>query len=182
MVDHHFANASQGAIGLIAAGGPSENAGDSEHHNIPATSVPTDAVAVQGKLAFESKCLACHSIAGGDKLGPDLYEVSRRRSGAWLTKWLAAPEPMLQADADAKAMLDKYKLPMPNQNLTSQEIRQFIAYFEWADANLKPQGGRQPQVAPGASQPPNQTLSGSPGVITAPRDGATKPAGERSKR
>ena len=25
-----------------------------------------------GKLAFESKCLACHSIGGGKKLGPDL--------------------------------------------------------------------------------------------------------------
>src|SRR5947207_4240926 len=56
MVDHHFANASQGAIGLIAAGGkPEEGASDSEHHNIPATSAPTDPVAVKGKLSFESK-------------------------------------------------------------------------------------------------------------------------------
>src|SRR5688572_18457943 len=68
MVDHHFANASQGAIGILDAGGLSEG-GDHEHHNIPATAAPTDAAAVQGKLAFESKCLACHSIAGGDKLG-----------------------------------------------------------------------------------------------------------------
>ncbi len=41
MVDHHFANASQGAIGIIAAGG----AGDPEHHNIPATAAPTDPAA-----------------------------------------------------------------------------------------------------------------------------------------
>jgi nitrite reductase (NO-forming) len=70
MVDHHFANASQGAIGLIKAGGKSEEgAADTEHHNIPATAAPTDLLAVRGKLSFESKCLACHSIAGGDKLG-----------------------------------------------------------------------------------------------------------------
>src|SRR5512132_528426 len=80
MVDHHFANASQGAIGLIKAGGkPEDGAGDTEHHNIPATGAPTDANAVSGKLAFESKCLACHSIGGGDKLGPDLYQVTKRR-------------------------------------------------------------------------------------------------------
>ena len=73
MVDHHFANASQGAIGIIAAG--AAPGADPEHHNIPATSAPTDPAAQGGKLAFESKCLACHSIAGGDKLGPDLYGV-----------------------------------------------------------------------------------------------------------
>src|SRR5580765_2039341 len=102
MVDHHFANASQGAIGLIAAGAPA-SAGESEHHNIPATSVPSDPTAVKGKLSFDSKCLACHSIAGGDKLGPDLYGVSKRRTDNWLAKWLKSPEQMLQSDADAKA-------------------------------------------------------------------------------
>src|SRR6185503_4118864 len=138
MVDHHFANASQGAIGLIGASDkPAAEAGDSEHHNIPATTTPTDPTAVKGKLSFESKCLACHSIGGGDKLGPDLFEVSKRRNDAWLARWLKSPEAMLQSDPDAKAMLDKYKVPMPNQNLSDEEIREFIAYFKWADANLK---------------------------------------------
>ncbi len=45
MVDHHFANASQGAIGRDRrgrqAGGGRESA-SSEHHNIPATATPTD--------------------------------------------------------------------------------------------------------------------------------------------
>jgi len=146
MVDHHFANASQGAIGLIAAGAPT-GAADTEHHNIPATSSPTDPAAVKGKLSFESKCLACHSIAGGDKLGPDLYGVSKRRSEAWLTKWLKSPEQMLPNDADAKAMFDKYKVPMPNQNLSDEEIREFEAYFKWADANLPPPTQTSPQAA-----------------------------------
>jgi len=162
MVDHHFANASQGAIGLIAAGGKlEEGASDSEHHNIPATSAPTDPVAVKGKLSFESKCLACHSIAGGDKLGPDLYGVTKRRDDAWLARWLKAPEQMLQTDATAKQLLDKYKLPMPNQGASDDEIRAYIAYFKWADANLRPQGKEQPQpAAQGTALQPNQTLSG----------------------
>jgi len=166
MVDHHFANASQGAIGLVAAGEPPPGAGESEHHNIPATGAPTDPVAVNGKLAFESKCLACHSIAGGDKLGPDLYNVTKRRNDAWITRWLKSPEQMLQTDADAKALLDKYKVPMPNQNLSEKDIREFVAYFKWADENVKPQGEQQPApAAPGSTLPPGRTLSGSPGEV-----------------
>lgn len=139
MVDHHFANASQGAIGLIAAGGkPASPAADSEHHNIPATKAPTDPVAVQGKLAFESKCLACHSIGGGPKLGPDLYGVTELRDEAWLRRWLKSPEQMLQTDPLAQQLLAQYKVPMPNQNLSEEEIDQYLAYFKWADHNLPP--------------------------------------------
>jgi nitrite reductase (NO-forming) len=162
MVDHHFANASQGAIGIIAAGG---SAADPEHHNIPATSAPTDPAAMKAKLAFESKCLACHSIAGGDKLGPDLYGVTKRRDAAWLARWLKSPEQMLQSDPTAKAMLDKWKIPMPNQGLSDEEVKQYIAYFKWADQNLQPKGSSQPQAAaPGTSLPPGQTPSGMPGM------------------
>jgi nitrite reductase (NO-forming) len=168
MVDHHFANASQGAIGIIS-GGAAPGA-DPEHHNIPATAAPSDPAAQQGKLAFETKCLACHTITGGDKSGPDLYGVTKRRDDAWLTRWLKSPEQMLQTDAEAKAMLEKYKLPMPNQGLGDEEIKQYIAYFKWADQNLQaraqplPAGiPPTPQAAPpGTSLPPSQTQSATP--------------------
>ena len=167
MVDHHFANASQGAIGLIAASskpaGESAAPADSEHHNIPATSAPTDPRAVKGKLSFESKCLACHSIAGGDKLGPDLYGVTKRRDKSWLKKWLKNPEQMLQSDAAAKEMLGKYKVPMPNQNLSEDEIKQYLEYFEWSDKNLQPRGKSQPQpAAAGTARDPSETVSATP--------------------
>jgi nitrite reductase (NO-forming) len=135
MVDHHFANASQGAIGLISTNVKSEEK-DLEHHNMPATAAtPTEPDAVAGKLAFESKCLACHSVGQGKKLGPDLAGVTKRRSDAWLTKWLKSPETMLQTDADAKAMLKEFNnIPMPNQSLGDAEIRQYLKYFHWIDA------------------------------------------------
>jgi nitrite reductase (NO-forming) len=82
---------------------------------------------------------------------------------------------MLQSDADAKAMLDKYKVPMPNQNLSDAEIAEYTSYFHWADTNLRPQGKEQPQpAAPGAALPPNKTLSGSPGAEPAPERGKEK--------
>ncbi|MGE5095658.1 MAG: multicopper oxidase domain-containing protein [Betaproteobacteria bacterium] len=133
MVDHHFANASQGAIGLIDAGMKAEEA-DIEHHNIAASATPTDPVAVRGKLAFENKCLACHSLGGGKKVGPDLAGVTKRRTESWLVRWLKSPETMLRTDPDAKKLLQEYNnLPMPNQNVNDPEIREYLEYFKWYD-------------------------------------------------
>jgi len=135
MVDHHFANASQGAIGLIDAGGKAEEQ-ELEHHNMPASATPTDPEAVRGKLGFESKCLACHSLGQGKKLGPDLAGVTKRRNDSWLTRWLKNPEQMLATDADAKALLkESNNIPMPNQNLPEAEIREYLKYFHWYDEN-----------------------------------------------
>jgi nitrite reductase (NO-forming) len=134
MVDHHFANASQGALGLISTEAKPP-AAELEHHNIEATAAPTDPEAARGKLDFESKCLACHSVGDGKKLGPDLEGVTKRRTDAWLTRWLKAPEKMLESDADAKALLREFNnIPMPNQSLSDAEIRQYIKYFHWIDA------------------------------------------------
>jgi nitrite reductase (NO-forming) len=138
MVDHHFANASQGAIGLISTETkPPET--ELEHHNIPSVkTTPDDAEAARGKLAFESKCLACHSIGQGKKLGPDLAGVSKQRDAAWLTRWLKDPAKMLETDEHAKAMLkESNNIPMPNQNLTDAEIREYIKYFQWYDSQPK---------------------------------------------
>ncbi len=136
MVDHHFANASSGAIGLISTEAPTKKQGeDLEHHNMGATATPTDPLAVKGKQDFESKCLACHSIGQGKKLGPDLANLTKRRNDAWITNWLLNPEKMLASDPEAKAMLKEYNnIPMPNQNLTSAEVQQYLKYFHWVDA------------------------------------------------
>ena len=146
MVDHHFANASQGAIGLISTA-PKPPVQELEHHNMPSVSqTPTDPDAAKGQLAFESKCLACHSIGQGKKLGPDLAGVTKKRSDAWLARWLKEPEKMLQTDADAKALLKEYNnIPMPNQALTDAEVQQYIKYFKWYDSqpagSVKPSAG-----------------------------------------
>ncbi|MGQ0547122.1 MAG: multicopper oxidase domain-containing protein [Betaproteobacteria bacterium] len=135
MVDHHFANASQGAIGIIEAGVKAEEAAH-EHHNLPASAAPGDPEALQAKTNFESKCVACHAIAGGEgaKIGPDLLGVTRRRSEDWIAKFLKSPEEMLAKDPTAKALLTKYKVPMPNQDLSDAEIRGYLKYFRFLDA------------------------------------------------
>ena len=126
MVDHHFANASQGAIGLIAAGGKRRRAQRPRAPQHPGHR-GADRSAARRRASSRSnrKCLACHSIAGGDKLGPDLYGVTKRRDEAWLARWLKTPEQMLQTDPIAKA-----------------DARQ----VQGADAQPEPDGRRDPRV------------------------------------
>jgi len=134
MVDHHFANASQGAIGLISTLPPKAPV-DMEHNNMEASATPKDPTVAQAKQDFESKCLACHSIGQGKKLGPDLAGVTTRRTDAWLTRWLTSPTKMLKTDPQAKAMLKEFNnLPMPDQGLSKDEVARTIAYFHWIDA------------------------------------------------
>jgi hypothetical protein len=61
-----------------------------------------------------------------------------RRTEDWITRFLADPQAMLASDPDAQALLARYQVPMPDQNLSDAEIRRFITYFRWADENAGP--------------------------------------------
>lgn len=90
------------------------------------------AQAPDGEALFTEKgCTACHTIGGGDLVGPDLQGVTERRTEEWLTKWLSAPDQMLAAgDATATELFNKYnKIPMPNLNLTPDEVTALITYL-----------------------------------------------------
>ena len=84
-----------------------------------------------GEALFTAKgCNACHTIGGGDLVGPDLAGVTERRTEEWLTNWLTAPDQMLTSDPDAQAMLAQYNnVPMPNLGLTPDEVAALIAYM-----------------------------------------------------
>ena len=142
MVDHHFANASQGAIGIIAAGGKPARRRRPEHHNIPATAAPTDpdAAAGQARLRVASAWRATRSPAATSS-GPDLA----RRDQAPRRRLADALAEVARADAadrrrrqgDARQVQDPDAEPEPERRPRSA---QYIAYFKWADENLQPQG------------------------------------------
>jgi nitrite reductase (NO-forming) len=138
MLDHQFADASQGAIGVIATSSEKLDTPEPiEHNNMAASDLPEDQSVIRGKNDFESKCLACHSIGQGKRLGPDLAGVTKRHTDEWIARWLTSPEAMLAKDPTAIALLKEYNnIPMPNQNLQSTEIKQYIQYFHWADSKI----------------------------------------------
>ena len=89
---------------------------------------------------FKSTCLSCHTIGGGDKIGPDLKGVSKRRSMDWIVKFVQYPEGMIKGDPEepgyekkdkvAEELFNKYKTIMTEQDLSEDQIKQMITWIE----------------------------------------------------
>lgn len=105
----------------------------------------------EGQAIFQEKCMACHTIGQGDRVGPDLKGVTARRDRGWLTRWLLAPDQMLaQGDPIATELLKKYKdVPMPNQGLTEGQVAAVIAYLESGAEASAAQPGQAFALPPG---------------------------------
>lgn len=90
----------------------------------------------RGEYLFKTRCDSCHTIGGGDRLGPDLAGVADARPRAWLTRWLREPDKMIaEGDPVALAMKAKYRnLPMPNLGLNEIEAAALIEYMHAQDA------------------------------------------------
>lgn len=90
-----------------------------------------------GEMLFRDKCTACHVISGGygpvrnaKPIGPDLFQVTKNRDRDWLKRWLADPQKMIkEKDPIAMAMLDQYKIVMPNYRLDGNQINDLIRYM-----------------------------------------------------
>ena len=52
-----------------------------------------------GGALFEQMCVACHTVGGGNRVGPDLAGVTRRRDEAWLERMIREPD-RLVAEGD----------------------------------------------------------------------------------
>ncbi|MCC7259362.1 MAG: c-type cytochrome, partial [Gammaproteobacteria bacterium] len=89
-----------------------------------------------GHVAFEQKCAACHTIGGGDRVGPDLHGVTQRRTAEWLLRFVMAPEAMIAAgDPVAVRLVERYnRIVMPNLGLGEDEARALLAYLASASA------------------------------------------------
>jgi mono/diheme cytochrome c family protein len=98
---------------------------------LPTVANAADAAA--GKKLFDDKtCSACHSIGGGDLVGPDLKDVTKKRPAEWLHEWISKPDAMIaKKDPVAVELLGKYNgMEMPNLGLTTAEVDNIIAFLE----------------------------------------------------
>ncbi|GAB1714964.1 MAG: cytochrome c, class I [Nitrobacter sp.] len=97
---------------------------------LPTVANAADAAA--GKKLFEEKtCSACHSVGGGDLVGPDLKGVTKERSSEWLHAWISAPDAMIaKKDPIAVELVKKYNgMEMPNLGLNPSEIDNILAFL-----------------------------------------------------
>ncbi len=89
------------------------------------------AEADKGKTIYLQKCLACHTIGGGKRAGPDLIGVTSRRDESWLVRWIVEPDKMLaEGDALALQLKKEYNnIPMPNSGLSEAQTKDILAYI-----------------------------------------------------
>lgn len=46
---------------------------------------------------FKVNCVSCHTIGGGALVGPDLYEVEKRKDRAWLVRFMRDPKKVIDS-------------------------------------------------------------------------------------
>ena len=108
---------------------PGYRSATNSYQNVPRI---TEDTAGPGATMFRTRCAACHTLGGGDSVGPDLLGVTNARSREWLTQYILAPDKMLeQKNPVALALFNKYnKVKMPNLHLTPVDVKTLLDYFE----------------------------------------------------
>jgi len=81
---------------------------------------------------FEKKCSSCHTVGGGDDIGPDLKGVNERRSQEWLLKMITSSQDLIgSGDPIAVGLFNKYKKKkMPDTELSKDEIVELLEFIK----------------------------------------------------
>ncbi len=84
-----------------------------------------------GESNFKTACAACHTIGKGRLVGPDLSGVDKRRTEAWLIKFIKSSQSLVKSgDPDAVAVYNKFfKIAMPDQPFSNAQIKEIISYI-----------------------------------------------------
>jgi protein SCO1/2 len=93
---------------------------------------PTRLTLDPGQYIFKNHCAACHTIGGGDHLGPDLAGVATARDRDWLTRFIVNPEKVrASGDPVALALRAKYQqVVMPSLDLGRTDAALLIDFID----------------------------------------------------
>jgi len=85
-----------------------------------------------GTYLYKTRCLTCHTIGGGDGVGPDLQGVTAKRDEEWLKRWIANPTAMIkEKDPIIMEMMPRYNnITMPNLQLNEGDVDKILAYIK----------------------------------------------------
>ena len=112
---------------------PKRGEGKWTAENVNATPDLNKAMAAEGEKISNTKCLSCHKITDEKLVGPGWAGVTERRTPEWIMNFITNPDPMLDKDPEAQAMLEICLVRMPNQNLSDDEARSILEYMRQID-------------------------------------------------
>jgi cytochrome c551/c552 len=92
-----------------------------------------EAKAKIGEDASNVKCTSCHKMTDEKLVGPGWKDVTKRRTGEWIMNFITNPDPMLDKDPEAQAMLELCLVRMPNQSLTDDDARAILEFMRKND-------------------------------------------------
>lgn len=100
-----------------------------------------------GQALFKKMCAPCHTIGVGDRVGPDLRGVTKRRPPRWLAAYIQDPA-QLRAQHDPVALALAVKYPavrMPALGVAPNDAADLIAYLAEETSRLaEAQGPTEP--------------------------------------
>lgn len=107
---------------------------------------------------FQAKCSMCHTIGGGDRVGPDLRGLHERRTKEWLIGYLTKTDWYLDNDPEAIELLKRFnEVRMPDPKLGPARAEAMLAYLKEASAKAPPAEEAEEEFAeatePGVKMP-----------------------------
>ena len=93
-----------------------------------------DEMAAKGKELFDQNCSSCHKI-GERYVGPDLQDVTSRRTPAYVMNMMLNPTGMTQKHPTAHKLLEKFATQMANMHLTREQARSVLEYLRSVNPN-----------------------------------------------
>jgi mono/diheme cytochrome c family protein len=94
--------------------------------------ISSSAAAQNQPPAEYAVCAACHTIGKGKLIGPDLKGANERHDEAWLISFIRSSQTMIKNGDPVAVKLfeENNKIPMPDNNLTDDQIRGILAYIK----------------------------------------------------
>jgi cytochrome oxidase Cu insertion factor (SCO1/SenC/PrrC family)/cytochrome c2 len=91
-----------------------------------------------GQMMFKRVCAPCHTIGVGDRVGPDLRDVSARRDHAWLINFIRNPKKAFREnDPTALALATRFPgVRMPILGLTESDAADVLDYLDRQSARI----------------------------------------------
>jgi len=102
----------------------------------------TSSYADDGQALFNSTCSACHTIGKGRLVGPDLKNISEKRTKEWLMAFISSSQDVINSgDEQAIIVYKEYNnLLMPDVNWNNKQINTVISFIKQSSSGVVDSG------------------------------------------